>query len=107
MYPEVPVMVLVLPKEVAPSLPTKPAFVPEFDWVVGCKPAELPEFCCPPPTPRGADMKFGFVPPAFPPVAAMGVPPGVVVFALAFAATVVVGAALTFGGWGVEVCNIL
>ncbi len=42
-----------------PNLPTKPAFVPEFDWVVGCKPAESPEFCWSPPAPRGANMTFG------------------------------------------------
>jgi hypothetical protein len=47
----------------APNLPTKPAFVPEFDWVVGCKLAELPEFCCPLPALRGASvMLTGFHP---------------------------------------------
>jgi hypothetical protein len=111
MYPEVPVVVLVLPKVVALRPPTKPAFVPEFDWVVGCKPAELPEFCCPPPAPRGAKVTFGFVLPMFPLVAVMGIFPGVVVFALAFAlvATVAVAAAeaSTFGGGRVEVCNII
>ncbi len=40
MDPEVPVVVLVLPEEVAPSPPTKPAFVPEFNWVVGSKLAD-------------------------------------------------------------------
>jgi hypothetical protein len=32
--PEVPMMVLVLPKWVTPNPPTKPALKPEFDWVV-------------------------------------------------------------------------
>jgi hypothetical protein len=53
---KVPVVVLVLPKRVAPNLPTKPALKPEFDWVVvlvlpkwvapnlPTKPALKPEF---------------------------------------------------------------
>ncbi len=88
MDPEVPVVVLVLPVEVAPSPPTKPAFVPKFDWVVGCKQEELPEFCCPPPAPRGAKVMLGFFPPTFPPVAA--------------AAAAAAAAASTFGGGGEE-----
>jgi hypothetical protein len=130
MDPEVPVVVLELPKEVAPRPPTEPAFVPKFDWVVGCKLAELPEFYCPPPPPRGANAMFGFVLLMFLPVigfgtpeplvlvstvevvivpvvledrsvadatgvvAATGVPPGVVVFVLTFAAAATAVAAL-------------
>ncbi len=78
-------VVLVLPKWVAPNLPTKPALKPKFDWVVGCKPAELPEFCYPPPAPRGANVTFGFILPMLRPMAATGIPPGDVVIALVFA----------------------
>jgi hypothetical protein len=54
--PKVPVVVLVLPKWVAPNLPTKPALKLEFNWVVmlvltkwvapnpPTKPALKPEF---------------------------------------------------------------
>jgi hypothetical protein len=79
------VVVLVLPKWVAPNRPTEPALKPKFDWVVGCEPAKLPGFCCLLPTPRGANMMFGFVPGALRPMAATSVPPGDVVIALAFA----------------------
>ena len=37
-------MVLELPKWVAPNPLTKPALKPKFDWVVVYEPAELPEF---------------------------------------------------------------
>ncbi len=137
MDPQVPVVVLVLPEWVAPNPPTEPALKPEFDWVVGCKPAELPEFCYPPPTPRGASMMFGFIPLTLrlmavagvplgevvialvfaavaaaavvgaATMAATGVPPGDKVMALAFMATVAAAAASTFGGGGAGVCNIL
>ncbi len=124
---EVLVVVLVLPKEVALGLPTKPAFMPEFDWVVDCKLAESPEFGCPPPAQRGAIMTFEFVPPMLTPMAATGVPPGDVVIALTSAAaaaatgfllgdvamaltfkvTATAAAASTFGGGGVGVCDIV
>jgi hypothetical protein len=113
--PEVVVVVLVLPKKMAPNPPAKPAFMPKFDWLVGCKPAELPEFCCLLPAPRGANVTFQFVPLTILPVAATGVPPGVLVFALAFVAVaaaaavaaVAAAAASMFGGGGVGVCNII
>jgi hypothetical protein len=79
------VVVPVLPEWVAPNLPTEPALKPEFDWVVGCEPAELPEFYCPSPTPRGANVMFRFVLPMLRPMAAMGIPQGDVVTALGFA----------------------
>jgi hypothetical protein len=104
---EVPVVVLVLPEEVAPSPPTEPAFVPKFDWVVGCEPAKLPEFCCPPPAPRGANVTFGFVPPTMTLMLATGVPPGDVVMALAFMATAAMAAASKFGRGRVGVCDIV
>jgi hypothetical protein len=75
-------VVLVLLKQVAPNPPTKPAFMLEFDWLAGCKPAELPEFCCPPSAPRGAYVTFGFIPLTFPPMAAMGILLGEVAIAL-------------------------
>ncbi len=110
--PEVPVVVLVLPKWVAPNLPTesavKPKFdwvvvlvppgwvapnpptelalKPEFDWMVGCELALKPEFCCPLPTPGGVNVTSGFAPPMLRPVAAMGIPPGDAMIVLAFAA---------------------
>ncbi len=123
------VAVLVLPEWVVPNPPTKLALKPEFHLVVGCEPAEMPEFCCLPPTPRGANVTFGFVTPTLRPMAAVGVLPRnamiVLMFAvavaamaamgvllgdkritLAFAATVVV-AAVTFIGGGVGVCDIV
>jgi hypothetical protein len=72
--------------------------LPKFNWVVGCKLEELPEFYCLPPTWRGAKVTFRFVLPTLMPMAATGVLLGDVVFALAFAETVAVAAALTFGG---------
>ncbi len=48
-------VVLVLPEWVAPNPPTELALKPQFNWVVGCKPAEMPKFCCLPPTLRGAE----------------------------------------------------
>jgi hypothetical protein len=82
--------------------------MPKFSWLVGCKPAELPEFCCLPPAPRGANVTFGFFPPTFLPMAATGILPGDIVIALPFAvAAVAAAAASTFGGGGVEVCNII
>jgi hypothetical protein len=104
---EVPVVVLVLPKEVAPSPPTKPAFVPKIDWVVGCKPTELPEFCCLLPTPRGANVMFIIVPPMLTPIAVMGILLGYIVMALAFTATAAAVAASTFRDGGVGVCDIV
>jgi hypothetical protein len=118
--PEVPVVVLVLPKWVEPDSPTKPALKPEFnwvvvlvppgwvapnpptklalkpkfDWVVGCKLALKPEFCCPPPTPGGANVTSRFALPILRPMAAMGVPPGDAVIVLAFAAVVAAMAAI-------------
>ncbi len=89
------IVALVLPEWVAPNPPAKPALKPEFDWVVCCKPAELPEFCCPPPTPRGANVTFGYILPTLRPMAAMGVPLGDVVIALAFAAAVAAAIAAT------------
>ncbi len=125
-------IVLVLPKWVAPNPPSELALKPKFDWVMGCKLEELPEFCCLLPTLRGANMTFGFIPPTLRPMAATGVPPGNVVIALAFAAAAMVEmaatgispgdklmalaftetvvaavAALTFGGGGVVVSNIV
>ncbi len=41
------------------------------------------------------------------PMAAKGIKPGEVMFVLSFAATAVVTVASTFGGGGVEVCNIV
>ncbi len=125
------VVVLVLPEWVAPNPPTKPVLKPKFNWVVGCKPAELPEFCCPLLTPRGANVTFRFIPPTLRPMAATGILPGngviALVFAagataameatgilpgdkvmaLAFTATAVAAAASMFGGGGVVVSNIV
>ncbi len=89
------VVVLVLPKWVAPKPPTKPALNPEFDWVVGCKLALKPEFCCPLPTQRGTKVMFGFIPPTLRPMAATGILPGNVVIALAFAAAATAARAAT------------
>ncbi len=58
------------------------------------------------PTRQKPTRPFDFVVAAFM-VAAMGIPPGVIVFVLAFAAVVVAAAASTFRGGGVEVCNII
>ncbi len=79
-------LVLVLPKWVAPNLPTKLALKPGLDWVVGCKPAGTPEFCCLTPTPRGANVPFRFVLPTLRPMTAMGVLPGNTMIVLALAA---------------------
>ncbi len=79
------VVVLVPPEWVAPNPPTELALKPNFDWVVGCKLALKPKFCCPPPTPGGANMTNGFAPLMLRPMAAMGVPAGDAVIVLAFA----------------------
>ncbi len=84
------VLVLVLPEWVAPNPPTKLALKLEFDWVVGCKPAELPEFCRLPSTPRGANVTFRFIPLTVRPMVAMGIPPRNAVIALMFAAAATV-----------------
>ncbi len=126
--PKVLAVVLVLPKWVAPNPPTEPALKPEFDRVVGCKPAGMPEFCCLPPTPGGANVTSRFAPPMLRSMAAMGIPPGdmviVLVFAAAAAAMVAIGvppkdkgialaivatavAVATFVGGEVGVCAIV
>ncbi len=112
----------------APHPPTKLALKLEFNWVVGCEPAGMPEFCCPPPTLGGANATSRFALPMLRPMAAMSIPQGdtviVLVFvavaaamgaigillgdkgiALAFAATAAVAA--TFVGGEVGVCSIL
>ncbi len=81
--------------------------MPEFDWVVGCKPAELPEFCCLLPAPRGANVMFRFVLPTLMLMATMGFMPEYVVMVLAFRATAAAAVELTFGGGGGGVCNII
>ncbi len=91
------VVVLVLPEWVAQSPTTEPSLKPKFDWVVGCKLAELHEFCCPPPNPRGANVMFGFIPPTLRPMTAMGIPPGNVVMALAFMVAAAAAAAAATG----------
>jgi hypothetical protein len=128
------VVVLVLPKWVAPNPPVEPALKPKFDWVVGCKPAESPEFCCPPPTTICLKVMFGFIPQILRQMAAMGVPlgefvialkftvaavsamaailvmgipPGERVMALPFKVTVATTATLVFRGGGVGVCTIV
>ena len=118
---------MVLPKRVAPNPPTKLALEPEFDWVVGCKLALKPEFCCPPLTPGGANLKSSFALPMLRHMAVKGVPPGdaaiVLTFATAVAAMAAIGIppgdkgiALTFAatavaativGRGEGVCNIV
>jgi hypothetical protein len=91
----------------------------------------MPEFCCPPPIPRGANVTFGFILPVLRPMAAMsilpgnvviplafaaavaamaatGIPPGEKVMVLAFTATAAAAEASTFGGGGgVGVSNIV
>jgi hypothetical protein len=53
------VMVLVLPKWVAPNPPTKPVLKPKFDWVVVLV---LPEWVAPnPPTELALKPQFGWV----------------------------------------------
>jgi hypothetical protein len=71
---------------VAPSLPTKLALEPEFDWVVGYKLALKPKFCCPLLNLGGANVTSGFAPLMLRPMAVKGVPPGNAAIVLAFAA---------------------
>jgi hypothetical protein len=121
------VVVLVPPRWVALNPPTKLALKPKFDWVVGCKLALKPKFCCPMPTPGGANVTSGFALPMLRPMAAMGVPPGdtaiVLMCVAAVAAMAVIdvlprdeGTVFTFAattavaaivGGGVGVCNIV
>ncbi len=52
-------------------------------------------------------MTFEFIPPMLMPMAAMGVLPGDIIFALVFAATAAAAAASAFGGGEVEVRDII
>jgi hypothetical protein len=56
------VLVLVPPAWAAPDLPTKLALKSGFDWVVGCKLALKPEFYCLPLAPGGANVTSGIAP---------------------------------------------
>ena len=78
------------PGWVAPNPPTKLALKPEFNWVVGCKLALKPKFCCPPPTLGGANVTSGFAPPMLRPMAVKGIPRGDAVIVLAFLVLVAV-----------------
>ena len=112
----------------APNPPTELALEPEFDWVVGCKLALKPKFCCLPLTPGGANVTSGFALPMLRPMAVKGVPPGDAAIVLAFAMAAVAMAAIgippgdkgialafvaiavvasTFVGGGDGVCNIV
>jgi hypothetical protein len=81
---------------VAPSTPTKLALGTDFDWVVGCKLALKPEFCCPLLTLGGANATSSFAPPMLRPIAVKGVPPGDagIVLALVMATKAAVMAAI-------------
>jgi hypothetical protein len=71
---------------VAPNPPTKLALEPEFNWVVGCKLALKPKFCCPPLTLGGANVTSSFAPLMLRPMAVKGIPPGDMAIVLAFVA---------------------
>ncbi len=77
---------------------TKPAnqtaLKPEFDWVVDCKLAMKPEFCCLLPTPGGVNVTSGFALPMLRPMAAMAILLGAAVIVLAFAAAMAAMAAI-------------
>jgi hypothetical protein len=112
---------------VAPNPPTELALEPEFDWVVGCKLALKPKFCCLLLTPGGANVTSGFAPPLLRPMAVKGILPGDAVIVLLFAAAAAAamaafgiplgdkGIALAFAstaaaaivGGGDGVCNIV
>jgi hypothetical protein len=152
--PKLLVVVLVLPKQVAPDPPTKPALKPKFDpvvvlvppawaapdpptklalkpgfnWVMGCKLALKPKFCCLLLAPGGANVTSCIAPRMLRPMAVKGVPPGDAAIVLAFAVAAVAMAAIgvppgdkgimlafvatvvataTFVGGGDGVCNIV
>ncbi len=88
------VVVLVPPAWAAPDPPNKLALKPGFDWVVSCKLALKPEFCCLPLASGGANVTSGIAPPMLRPVAVKGVPPGDTAIILVFAVLVVVMAAI-------------
>ncbi len=75
----------------APNLPTKLALEPEFNWVVGCKLALKPEFCCLPLILGGANMTSSVALSMLRPMAVRVLPPGDAAIVLAFAAAVAIG----------------
>jgi hypothetical protein len=88
---------------VAPNPPTKLALEPKFDWVVGCKLALKPKFCCPLLTLVGANVTSGFAPLMLRSMAVKGVPPGDVAIVLAFAMAATAMAAIGVPPEGKEI----
>ncbi len=93
------VVVLMLPKWVAPNPLTELTPKSKFDWEVDCKPAGMPKFCCPPPTPNSRMSKGDkwIPPPMLSPMAELSILPGDAVIVLAF----MVGVAVTMAVIGI------
>ncbi len=89
-----PVVVLVPPVWAAPDPPTKLAPKPRFNWVKGCELALKPKFCCLPLIPGGANVTSGIAPRMLRPMAVKGISPGDKAIFLAFAAAAVAMAAI-------------